>query len=635
LLLGKGERRFDFLAKRILTALGHVVGQWCQFKSLSIRDRAGLGHVLMAWGFFIFALYYLLFIIIGTGFGISEVMENNLFFFYYSWVMDIAAPLVIIAALWGIIRRYIVRPSRLKGEQTFEALVILGTVLIHPITHLFKVATSIALGHPPAGLAPTLPPISSVLSNLFSGYALGSVEAAHSVFFWAHWSIVLFVLVYVGYSRYLHMAVSPFNVLLRSSRPRGALSPVSLEAVEAFGVSRVTDFTRKQLLDLYACIICGQCQDMCPAYFSGTPLNPKKLIQDIKGHLLEVGPGLLKVRGRAEASFVNPGKVLVGGAVTEEEIWACTTCGACQEVCPVSIEHIDKVIDLRRHLVFEGKLDRGHQQALHRTLDEYNPWGLPWSTRDEWSAGLDVEKAQEGKHYDFLYWVGCAASFDDRVRQIAGSLVKVLKQAGLKIAILGNEEMCCGEFARRVGDEGLFQRLALANIQSIDSVQADAVVTHCPHCFHTMKDEYSQLGAKFQIIDHTQVLGELLRQGKLGMRRGTNMRLVYHDSCYLGRYHHIFNDPRFLLRNMAGAELVEMKRVRQRSFCCGAGGGLMWLEDNSGERIATDRVREAIQRGAQTIVTACPFCLAMLEDTPQVRATNGLEVKDIVELVMF
>ena len=332
LSLGRREGGIGYIAKRALTAIGHVVGQWCLFKNFSRKDRAGLGHAFMAWGFLLFATYYLLFIIIAEGFGISEVMEENAFYVYYSWIMDIVAPFIIIDAAWGIIRRYIIKPPRLEGQQTFEAMLILFTVFIHPITHLFKIGTGIALGHAPAGLGIPLPPISAWVSQLYVGAS--GVGTWHSFWFWMHWGFVLFVMGIIGYTRYLHMVVAPFNIFLRSTAPKGAISPIDLEATENFGAAKITDFTRKQLLDLYACVICGRCQDVCPATASGKPLNPKDLMQDLKKHLLEVGPRLLK--GKNE---VPP---IVENVIPEDVIWSCTTCRACMEMCPVSNEHLPK-----------------------------------------------------------------------------------------------------------------------------------------------------------------------------------------------------------------------------------------------------------------------------------------------------
>lgn len=584
--------------------------------------------MLLFWCFGLFLIGYIIFIGLGEGFGLSPMLAGSAFDRTYSSILDIAGVLVTGAVVWAAVRRYIIKPKRLKVN--LEASVVLILIFALMVLH-FCVE---GFGFAAYRISTSWPPIGAALANLLirTDIAESTLTAVYQSVWWLHYAIILGFLVYIPRSKHLHILAAPLNVLFKAIPGKWTLKSVELEKVDTLGVSRIQEFTRKQLLDLYACTECGRCHDNCPAQLS-SPLSPREVILNLKKHLVETGPKLLTVKGEADEAFVNPGKALAGGVVTADEIWACTACGACQEVCPVSIEHIDKIIDLRRHLVFEGKLDRGHEQALHRTLDEYNPWGLPWGSRDQWAAGLDVEEAQEGKHYDFLYWVGCAASFDDRAKQIARSLATILKQAGLKVATLGNEEMCCGEFARKIGDEGLFRKLALANIRAIDSVQASAVVTHCPHCFHTIKAEYPQLGGRFQIVHHTQVLKELLDQGKLTMRPGRNMRIVYHDPCNIGRYHRIFDEPRRLLKSIAGAELIEMKRAGRESFCCGAGGGCMWLETNSGEYIASERVQEAIQTGARTIVTACQFCLAMLEDTTQVRARDDVEVKDIVEMV--
>ena len=500
LFLGRKEVQFGQMVKRLLPTVFIVLGQWCQFKNLSKKDRANIGHVFMAWGFMIFVIYYLIFIIIGTGFAISETLENTKFFFYYEWVMDIAAPFIVIGALWGIIRRYIVKPARLAGEQTVEAMVILVTVLIHPMTHLFKGATSIALGHPPVGLGATLPPVSSALSNLFNGSAVSSVEIAYTGFFWAHWSIVLFVLVFIAYSRYLHMVVAPFNILLRSPRPKGALSPLDLDSAEILGVAKITDFTWKQLLDCYSCVACGNCQDACPAYASGKPLNPKKMIQDLKQHLLEVGPGL--VSGKAEEA--NPSKALIGDVVTEDEIWACTTCHACQEVCPVYNEHIDKIIDLRRNLVLEeASIPETAESALRSIEDRGHPWRGTTLTRTDWAEGLDIKTLAEDSDVDILYWVGCTEALEERSKRVAQATAKLLKQAGIKFGILGAEESCCGEPARRLGNEYVFQMQAEKNIELFRQYNVKRVVTACPHCYNTIKNEYPQFGGEFEVIHHT------------------------------------------------------------------------------------------------------------------------------------
>jgi Fe-S oxidoreductase len=584
----------------------------------------------MAWGFMVFVIYYLIFIITGTGFTVSETLENTRFFFYYEWIMDIAAPIIIIGALWGIIRRYIVKPPRLAEEQTTEAMVILVTVLIHPVTHLFKGATSIALGQPPVGLGANLPPISSALSNIFMGNSVSSVEIAHTGFFWAHWSIVLFVLVFIAYSRYMHLVVAPFNILLRYPRPKGALRPINLDTAEIFGTPKITDFTWKQLLDCYACVICGYCQDACPAYASDTPLNPKKVIQDLKNHLLAVGPDL--VIGKVEADKL--GKSMIGDVIIEDEIWACTTCHACQEACPVYVEHVDKIIDMRRNLVMEkASIPKTAESALRSIEDRGHPWRGTTLTRTDWTEGLDIKILAKDSDVDFLYWVGCTEALEERSKKVAQATAKLLKQAGIKFGILGAEESCCGEPARRLGNEYLFHIQAENNIKLFQQYKIKKIVTACPHCYNTIKNEYPQFGGEFEVIHHTELIVDLLEQGRLSLTNSNGGLVTYHDPCYLGRYNDIYEPPRKVLSNIAVVKLAEMEKNRRNGFCCGGGGGRMWLEEPD-PKICTLRIEQALKTKAQIIATACPFCLQMLEEGMK---TTTIEkppkVMDIAELV--
>lgn len=623
LFLGSGEGGFGHFAKRTLVAIGHVVGQWCQLKNLSLKDRSSLGHAFMVWGFLTYVLFYLIFIIIGIGFGLSETLEHNRFFIYYSWVMNFLAVLIIIAALWGIIRRYIIRPARLKGEQTFEAMVILVTVLIHPLTHLFKEATSIAAGHPPAELGG---PVTSALSHLWDGAALSSINAAHTGFFWAHWGVVLFVLVYIAYSRYLHMVASPINVLLRASPPKGALRPIDLETAETFGVSKITDFTWKQLIDLYACVICGQCQDRCPAYASEKPLNPKALIQDLKKHLLTVGPGLVK--GKAEA---DP---LVEDVISEETVWSCTTCLACMEACPVANEQMYKIVDLRRNLVLEqAKMPDTAMGALRSIETRGHPWRGTTFTRTDWASGLEVKELSQDSDAEVLYWVGCTAALDDRCQKVAIAMARILTAAGVNFAILGNEESCCGDPARRMGNEYLFQLQAQRNIETLKQYNVKKIVTACPHCYNTLKNEYPQFGGDFEVMHHSQFIASLLREGRLKPSTEIGKTATYHDPCYLGRYNDLYEEPRKVLASLPMLGLREMERRKRESFCCGGGGGRSWMEE-PGTKISHLRTDEAIGTKADILAVACPYCMIMFEDAVKAKeAEETLKVLDIAELV--
>lgn len=631
LQLGCNWGGFGSLFKRLPVAMFHVVAQWCQCKTLSLKDISSLGHILIAWGFFIFALYYFLFVIIGAGFGISEPMKNSRFFFYYSWVMDIAALLVILAALWGIVRRYLVKPARLRGEQTIEALVILLTVCLHPMIHLFKEATSIFLGHLPVGLGSSLPVVSSTLSRLFSHSTLSSVQSVNIVFFWAHWSIVLFVLVYIAYSRYLHIIAAPFNILLSPLRPHGTLEPIDFEATEAFGVSNIKDLTRKQLLECYSCVVCGRCQDACPAYATGKPLSPKKVIQDIKEHLLRVGPE--QFGNSLDVSAVNLVKPLAGEVITKDEMWACTTCGACVDICPVYNDQIGMIVELRRKLVYEGIFDSGHKRALQRVAQDFNPWGIRWNNR---AKNTGIEEARKGEQYDCIYWIGCVASFDDRVREMVQATANILRAAGLRFAILGIKEKCCGDFVRRLGDEGLFQKLARENIGILREFNFNYILTHCPHCFNTINNEYPQFGGNFRLIHHTQLILDLMKKGKIRLQkspRDSREKVIFHDPCYLGRVNSIYQEPRLILRKIFGG-IMEFPRNRRKSFCCGAGGGNIWKEQEVGSKTSVQRLEEAIRSNPQILATACPFCFLMFQEAIQIKGNGDrIGLKDIAEIV--
>ena len=628
MFLGQKEKGFGKLLRRGLSTTITTLGQWCQLKGITLKDKAGIGHVILAWGFSVFVVFYVVFIIIGAGFGLSENLEHSAFFYYYTWIMDILAPIVMLAALWAIARRYIIKPPRLKGEQTVEAMVILVTVLLHPLTHLFKIATGIALNHPPAGLGAALPPLSSTLSNLFNNISPDSIQAAHNAFFWTHWLIILFVLVFITYSRYLHMVASLFNIFFRSPLPKGTLRSIDLETAETFGGAKITDLTWKQILDLYSCVVCGQCQDACPATISGKPLNPKTLIQDLKQHLLCVAPALLKDREN------SPTEMLPGEVITHDTIWACTTCRACDEVCPLYVEHIDKIIDLRRNLVMEQAIiPETAEQALRCIEARGHPWRGTTASRTDWAEGIDVKTVAGDGDIDFLFWVGCTGALEERSVKISRSLTVILKQAGVKFGILGAEESCCGEPARRLGNEYLFQMQVEKNIKTLNNYGIKRIVTACPHCFNTIKNEYPGFGGKFEVMHHTQLIAGLLRENRLEIKTASGT-ITYHDPCYLGRYNDVYKPPRQILSSIPGAELVEMAEKKRRSFCCGGGGGRMWLEENIGSRISEIRVEQAVGTAAQTIATACPFCLQMLDDAIKARGYEAsLKAMDIAELV--
>ena len=629
LSLGRADEKFSQLVKRALTAIGHLLIQLCQFKNLTRRDRAGVGHMFMAWGFLLFVTYYVLFIVIASGFGISEPMEHNLFYSIYGWIMDIVAPFIMIGALWGIIRRYIIKPPRLEGQQTFEALLILFTVLIHPITHLGKIATQIAAGLPPAGLGIATPPISTAFSRLFTDAA--SLGAWHSFWFWSHWGFVLFVLVIIGYTRYMHMIAALLNDLLHPAPPRGMPNPINLKDPATFGVCQIDGFTRKQLLDLYACVEPGHCQEVCPATFTGKPLNPRTVIQTLKTNLLTNGPQLVKKQAPTLPLIADNQE----GSVSEEAIWECTTCGACMEVCPVYVEHVGHIIDMRRNLVqLKAKFPEELLNFFENIEQRSNPWGIAPAERVKWAADIEVRPFEAGKT-EYLFYVGCAGAFDARNRRTALATARILDAAGISWGILGKDELCCGDSLRRLGNEYVFDRLAKENLKRFEEKGVKKIITQCPHCYSTLKNDYRQYGAELEVIHHTELINNLIKEGKLKVAQKDGLgKVMFHDSCYLGRYNMIYEAPRQVLASVTGQAPTEMERHHNRSFCCGGGGGRMWLEERVGKHINVARVEEALEKNPETVCVCCPYCMTMFEDGLKEKdAEEKVQILDLAEIV--
>ena len=652
LLLGQKENRFNNIGYRIIFMIFVSFSQWCNLKSISLgrrinavltevfpplsklisggrRDLSGIGHALMFFGFSLLFIGYIIFIGLAGGFGLSKFITGTAFETVYSSILDIAALLVTLAIIWAAIRRYIIRPQRLEGEATAEASIILLLVFTLMVLHVCIEG----FGYAAYDISVSWPPIGAALASFLAGTDIshGTLAVAYKSVWWLHYAIILGFMVFIPYSKHLHLLTSFPNVAFKSLSPKGAFKPIDLETAETFGVSKITDFTWKQLLDLYSCVVCGRCQDNCPAYTSDKPLNPKKLIQDLKKHLLEVGPGLLS----SKAKTANLSKALIGEVITVDEIWDCTTCRACQEVCPVYNEHIDKIIDLRRNLVLEqASIPETAEGALRSIEARGHPWRGTTATRIDWADGLDIKTLAEDSDIDILYWVGCTEALEDRSMKVAQAMGKLLKLAGIKFGILGDEETCCGEPARRLGNEYLFQIQAQKNIALLKNYNVNKIVTACPHCFNTLKNEYPQFGGEFDVIHHTEFIADLLRENKLRIIKGGGGVVTYQDSCYLGRYNDIYEPPRQILNNMPDVTMVEMERNRERGFCCGGGGGRMWLEEHIGRRINELRTEQVIETKAQIVATACPFCLQMFEDGIKAKAAEEtLKVMDIAELV--
>ena len=631
MLLGQKENRFDSIGYRIIYMLVATFGQWCNLKNVSRKDRAGIAHAFMFWGFGLFLIGYFIFIGVRGGFGFSTLFVDGSFEKVYFSILDIAGLFVVTALIWAAIRRYIIKPERLKGQITAEAGVILLLVFSLMVFHFCVEGFDYAA----RDASVSWPPIGGAFASFLidRGIAQGTLESVFKGFWWLHYAIILSFLVFIPRSKHLHILASFPNVAFKSSSPKGALKPVDLEKPETFGASKIQDFSWKQLLDLYACTVCGRCHAICPAQLSGKPLSPRELILNLKEHLLEVGPELLKVRGEAEASSANPGKALIGEVVTEDEIWACTTCRACQEVCPAYNEHIDKIIDLRRNLAMVS-MSETVRDPLKNLRVRGHPWRGTTLARTDWAEGLDIKTLAEYDDVDLLYWVGCTEALEDRSIKVAQAVAKLLKLAGVNFGILGDEEICCGDPARRMGGDHIFQLQAQTNIELLQSYNVKKIVTACPHCFNTLKNEYPQFGGEFEVIHHTQFIADLIKQGRLKLTTGLEQTITYHDACYLGRHNDIYETPREVVKGIPQAKMVEMERNRKGSFCCGGGGGRMWLEERIGKRISEMRIDQVIEVKAQIVATACPYCLQMFEDAIKAKAAQeSLTVMDIAEIV--
>jgi Fe-S oxidoreductase len=525
---------------------------------------------------------------------------------WFGWMVDIFVVLVLIGVVAAVWIRKVVRPPRFKGSHVGEADFILFMIAGVVTTLLCWHAAAHA-----AGLNEHVGPLSEQLGKIFPSHG-----HAERVFVWAHLTFVLGFLRYLPYSKHLHIATAALNVWMARTRSRGRLEPLRFDVPEdqmRFGVATIADLTKKEVMDGFSCTECGRCQDACPAYATGKILSPKLLIMGVRDQVL--------------AQSTEP---ILGNGVPEQMIWDCVTCGACVEACPVSIEHIDHIVDLRRSRVMVDSSFPAEAEPMLRDVERAgNPWGKPQTERATWAEELGVRVLEPGDPApEYLYWVGCAAAFDERAKKSAESTAKLLKAAGVDFAILGPRESCTGDPARRMGNEYVFQAYAEQNVATLNEQRVRKIVASCPHCFNTLANEYGDFGGNYEVLHHTELLAELVDAGKL-KPKADGKSITYHDSCYLARHNDVRMEPRKLL-NVIG-QPVEMKRSGKQTFCCGAGGAHMWMEE-TGKPINEERAREATETGAETLAVACPFCTVMLDDG--VRAVGSeLRVADVSTLL--
>ena len=626
---GRPVERSGDTGARVEREILEVLGQ----RKLFQKPLAGLMHACIFWGFLVLLTTIVEAIgqLVDERFAIPVIGRTA----WLGLVQDVFAGLVLVGLAIAVYIRKVQRPARFDGSHMGQADRILVWIAGIIVTLFGANAARIARGVNESPAAWT--PISHALSVPLRNMSAPDLHVVELSLLWAHVVLILGFMMYIGYSKHLHIFTSSFTVYFSSTRPRGAVTPLpidlaKLEAGEqSLGAATITDLSWKETLDLYACTECGRCQEVCPAWATDKPLSPKLLIMDLRDHLFAEGPTLLAAEdGGGEVRAT----ALVPDVIDDDVVWACTTCGACVQECPVDIEHIDTIVDLRRNLVMAESSFPPEAGAMLRNLENAgNPWGMPQADRTAWAKDLGIRVLGPGDAApEYLYWVGCAGAFDDRSKRIAQATATVLAAAGVDFAILGPRESCTGDPARRMGNEYLFQTLAEQNVETLNGAGIRTIVANCPHCFNTLANEYPQYGGSWRVVHHTQLLAELVDGGRLALTEEVRGLLTYHDPCYLGRHNQVYDPPRRLLDRVPGLETTEMHRHKERAFCCGAGGARMWMEERIGTRINEERTAEAIGTGADLLGVACPYCLVMLDDGAKARGSQ-VQVLDVAQVL--
>ena len=633
-VIGRGQGSVDWSV--IPNRLIEVIFKTGTFQPVfRFRILPSLFHAFIGWAF----IFYLL---VNAGDVLEGLIPNfeflgvgtlgNLF----RLTADVLSVAAIIGMLALIIRRFVIKPDNITTRQDIlisekarqgiprDSALVAGFILIHVGARFTGQSFKIAIhGSDP------WQPFANALANLWAGISLSSLTIGFHILFWLALGTILLFIPYFLYSKHLHLIVAPINFLIRPERrSTGELSKLDFddESIEQFGATHIEDLEWELILDAYACIMCYRCQEVCPAYNTGKVLSPAAMEINKRYFLNSEGARLAS----GERSQIP----LTEFAISPEAVWACTACGACNDICPVGNEPMRDILDIRRSLVLmENDFPEQLQTAFRGMERTVNPWNVPPTERMKWAEGLVVPTVDQNPDADLLWWVGCAPATDTRAQKTSRAFAEILNSAGVNYAVLGENEQCTGDSARRAGNEFLFNELALANVELLNEVKPKLIVTTCPHCLHTISNEYPAFGGNYQVIHHSQLINELINQGQLKLKTENNHTLTFHDPCYLGRQNDIFNDPRQIL-TLTQANLVEMPRNGRKSFCCGAGGAQMWKEEAEGtERINADRFQEAQKTGADQLAVGCPFCMVMLNDAKN-DANSNMEVLDIAEIIV-
>jgi len=623
--LGKADNRFNDIGKRISGVLYYAFGQQC---TVSHGYRFGWNHLVLFWSFMIL-------LIANTEFLLEGLFPNSVSFallpagVYHplAFIIEIASILALLAVCIAMIRRLAFPPSYMEARSK-DAFIILGMIALLMVAFFGIHASEIANNTEEA--AGYMPISSFAAAAFFSQIPAEGLKEYFGFFWWLHAVVLLVFLNYLPYSKHMHILASIPNVFFKSQTKVNTQPREEFKKGNTFGVGQLDQFTWKDLFDSYSCTECGRCSDNCPATNTGKSLNPRLVIHDIKVNLLKNG----EVVKNAKAPVLP----LIGasreGSVAEDVLWACTTCGACMEVCPVFIEHVSKIVDMRRNLVEMKAKVPEELPALFESMEQRsNPWGIVPGDRVKWAADISAKPFEQGKT-EYLFYVGCFGAFDARSRRVSLAISKILDAGGISWGILGKDELCCGDSLRRLGNEYVFDRMTKDNIKIFKDKGIKKIITQCPHCYNTLKNDYRQYGAELEVIHHTELINNLIKAGKLTLNVADLGNVVFHDSCYLGRYNGIYDAPREIIASVTGRAPVEMDRRLEKSFCCGAGGGRMWMEESAGKRINVARVEEALKMQPRTICVSCPYCMTMFEDgLKSIKADDKVQVMDVAEMV--